>query len=189
MFARLFRRLSRASQVDAPHCSYCANVQVPLLEQARRQISAGHYVGAAASAQCEIQWRLRFISDEVETPCGYRKRRYSAQSVLEVLRGRGLVARQTVRRIMAFFNHAGAILNAEASPTAIRARWIVQRAAAICRELDQAICKLRESNESGIDVAAGRESPADLDFAIVEKPDYPATEFRTVDASSQPTCC
>ena len=123
MLARFFRRPKFLDTAIRKPCPYC---QQDLIKQARRQLKVGQYIGAIASARCDLEMRLRFLA--WESAMAYSKSSptyHKAEYILDTLRSKQLLSRSTWRRIQRIFRHAESILRGISECNGMRARWLV----------------------------------------------------------------
>ena len=152
MFTRFFSSVRDFVCGHRAPCSVCESV---LLNQAREQLSAGYYVGAIASARCELVERLRMAMEATglihSRPQKHQTRRVKAQWMAWTLCEHGYLNNESRRRLSRIADQTTRMIDTSHKSTEDKAEEVISDIRAACAELDEqlrTILRKRKQHDS-----------------------------------------
>ena len=128
----MFRLLSRlvGRKAACPPCPHCS-----LLLQARQLVERGYYVGAVATARCELEAKLKAT---VYALGSERPDSWHGHAMAMFLRGQGVLSLAQARRVSAAWHVSGPMIRSAAKCHSVRANRMLREIEAVIAMLERA---------------------------------------------------
>ena len=123
------RRIPKASRKPCPLC------EGELMDQAWQLFRAGYYLGAIATARCELDARLRIVAQMCARKRGDNVRLRSTSRIVDYLRSIQVIDRDLMHRIRKVNRRAGNMVHTYASCNCIRSQWAIREFESIVVDL------------------------------------------------------
>ena len=119
---------------------FCPMCEGKRLEQANQLVESGYYVGAVATARCELETRLKQMSMFVSNARGEKlKKECGTHLCAKYLFDAGVITVNLQTCIEKVLHRAASVIHHRATCNCIRARFIVREVEKITSEIDAVV--------------------------------------------------